>query len=63
MEISYWSLDNAGRLIMLTAGTIQWRILKGGFCHWRAKRSGKFLGCHTHFRSCWKFKLNISKQL
>ena len=24
---------------------------KGGFSHWRAKRAGKFLGCHAHFRS------------
>ena len=38
-------------------------IQKGGFNHWRAKRSRKFLGCHAHFRSRWKSKLNILKQL
>ena len=38
-------------------------IQKGGFSHWRAKRVRKFLGCHAHFRSRWKSKMNISKQL
>ena len=38
-------------------------IQKGGFSHWRAKRAGKVLGCHAHFRSRWKSELNISKQL
>ena len=38
-------------------------IQKGGFSRWRAKRACKFLGCHAHFQSRWKSKLNISKQL
>jgi len=26
-------------------------IQKGGFSHWRAKHTRKFLGSHAHFRS------------
>ena len=38
-------------------------IQKGGFSHWHAKPTCKFLDSHAHFRSRWKSKLNISKQL
>jgi len=50
-------------LVWLSQSVADLEIQKGGFSHWRAKRAGKFLGCHTHFRSRWKSKLNISKQL
>ena len=53
--------DEQRRLV--TPAVADLEIQKGGFSHWRAKRVRKFLGCHAHFRSRWKSKLNISKQL